>query len=253
MSRIPSRTLALILVLGCSSSSGPPASGTGGEPGGDTGGAPGSGGAPGTGGAKGTGGSVGTGGAMTGTGGSAPSPDAGDAPDTAPAIADASTASDDAAVGTGPMVLTSTAFKEGQSIDPMYRCRTENISPPLSWTPGPAGTKSYAMMMFHSASIHWVLWDIPATTTSLPPKIDRLPMPSVPPGSKQAKPNLDGSTWYGYTGPCPATSSHYEYIVYALKVATLPGVTPESSTGAVNTAINANKLASAQLSGTAAK
>jgi Raf kinase inhibitor-like YbhB/YbcL family protein len=193
----------------------------------------------------------------------APAPDSGGsiaaaaAPDTSASLpdvgGDVAALAPDAPVANGPMVLTSSAFKEGQSIDPMYRCRTENISPPLSWTPGPAGTQSYAMVMFHSNSIHWVLWDIPVGVTSLPPKIERLPMPPVPPGSKQAKPNLDGSTWYGYTGPCPATSSHYEYIVYALKVATLPGVTPESKTSDVNAAITANKLASAQLSGTAAK
>jgi hypothetical protein len=38
-----------------------------------------------------------------------------------------------------------------------------------------------------------------------------------------------------------------------LKVATLPGVTSDSKTADVNSAITANKLASAQLEGTAAK
>jgi Raf kinase inhibitor-like YbhB/YbcL family protein len=166
---------------------------------------------------------------------------------------DTATLAPDGPVAGGPMVLTSPVVKEGQMIDPMYRCQTANVSPPLSWTPGPAGTQSYAMMLFHSTSVHWVLWDIPPGVTSLPMKIERLPMPPVPAGAKQAKPNLDGSTWYGYTGPCPATSSHYEYIVYALKVASLPGVTPDSSTAQVNSAISNNKLASAQLSVTAAK
>jgi phosphatidylethanolamine-binding protein (PEBP) family uncharacterized protein len=105
----------------------------------------------------------------------------------------------------------------------------------------------------HTTSFHWVLWDIPVETLSLPEKIERAAMPPVPPGSKQAKPNIDGATWYGYTGPCPATSSHYEYMVFALDVATLPGVTPESTTKQVDAAIRAHKLASAQLSGTAAK
>jgi Raf kinase inhibitor-like YbhB/YbcL family protein len=248
MKRVP--LIAAIVLAACSSSS-PKTGGTAGEgEGGETGGV------------TGTGGKGGQGGTLE-RDASASEPDSGgvfmrdavvdpawNPPDLG---SDVAPLPPDAPMASGPMVLTSSAFKEGQSIDPMYRCQTANISPPLSWTPGPAGTQSYAMMLFHANSIHWVLWDIPVTTTSLPPKIERLPMPPIPAGSKQAKPNLDGSTWYGYTGPCPATSSHYEYIVYALKVATLPGVTPESKTSDVNAAISANKLASAQLSGTAAK
>jgi phosphatidylethanolamine-binding protein (PEBP) family uncharacterized protein len=157
----------------------------------------------------------------------------------------------DAPTSDGPMVLTSSVFKEGQDIAKLYMCKHENLTPPLAWTPGPAGTLSYAVTMLHATALHWVLWDIPAGTTSLPMDIAKMPMPPVPVGSKQAKPNIDGATWYGYTGPCPATASHYEYIVHALKVAALPGVTPESSTAVVNAAILKNELKSAQLSGTA--
>jgi phosphatidylethanolamine-binding protein (PEBP) family uncharacterized protein len=157
----------------------------------------------------------------------------------------------DAPTSDGPFTLTSSVFKEGQDIAKLYMCKHENLTPPLAWTPGPPGTLSYAVTMLHSTAIHWALWDIPATTTSLPMDIAKMPMPPVPVGSKQAKPNIDGATWYGYTGPCPATASHYEYIVHALKVATLPGVTPESTTAAVNAAIAKNELKSAQLSGTA--
>jgi Raf kinase inhibitor-like YbhB/YbcL family protein len=251
MRRVPFQTMSMLVALAACSSAGKSGTGgSGGEGGSGEGGA-----------VAGSGGQGGGGGTTVKLDAAPLTPDAGGIPvaDAGPDLAitpdvgaEDAAASPDAPIGGGPMVLISSAFKEGGSIAPMYRCKTENISPPLSWTPGPAGTQSYAMMLFHSTAIHWVLWDIPATVTSLPAKIERLPMPPVPPGSKQAKPNLDGSTWYGYTGPCPATSSHYEYIVYALKVATLPGVTPESMTKAVNTAIMANKLASAQLSGTAA-
>jgi phosphatidylethanolamine-binding protein (PEBP) family uncharacterized protein len=177
--------------------------------------------------------------AETGSGGSA-----GASPDAAGTPADAPTSD-------GPMVLTSSVFKEGQDIAKLYMCKHENVTPPLAWTPGPPGTLSYAVTMLHAPAIHWALWDIPASTTSLPMDIAKMPMPPIPVGSKQAKPNIDGATWYGYTGPCPATASHYEYIVHALKVATLPGVTPDSSTAVVNAAIAKNELKSAQLSGTA--
>jgi phosphatidylethanolamine-binding protein (PEBP) family uncharacterized protein len=234
-------------------------SGSGGSAsgGGGTGGSPaGSGGSSTSAGGGDGGGGVNTGGdSGSGTGGARA--DAADPPGTGGTLGTGGTGVDaalppaDAPTSDGPMVLTSSVFKEGQDIAKLYMCKHENVTPPLAWTPGPPGTLSYAVTMLHAPAIHWALWDIPASTTSLPMDIAKMPMPPVPVGSKQAKPNIDGATWYGYTGPCPATASHYEYIVHALKVTTLPGVTPDSSTAVVNAAIAKNELKSAQLSGTA--
>jgi phosphatidylethanolamine-binding protein (PEBP) family uncharacterized protein len=264
-------TLAPLAVLpgaGCSSSSDDGAGGTGGAPAGGAGGGNASGGKPGSGGSgsggttAGTSGGAGSGG-LSGGGGAAGGAAGGSGPGTGGTTADAGPSdgsagspdvpgtSSDGGSSNGPFALTSTAFKEGEDIAKMYMCKHENLSPPLTWTPGPAGTLSYAVTMLHAPALHWVLWDIPAGTTSLPADIAKMPMPPVPAGSKQAKPNIDGATFYGYTGPCPATASHYEYIVHALKVASLPGVTSESTTAAVNALILKNELKSAQLSGTA--
>jgi Raf kinase inhibitor-like YbhB/YbcL family protein len=231
------------------------AGGEAGEGGGSGGGEGGGGGA--SGGQSGRGGSGATGGSggsdIAADAGTSTMPDAGGAPslDTSAREPDVASPSGDGPPTGGAFTLTSSVFKEGGVIPTQYRCKYENVSPPLSWTAGPKGTQSYAMVMIHTTSFHWVLWDIPLGTTSLPMGVERMPQPPVPAGSKQDKPNIDGATWYGYTGPCPATSSHYEYIVYALDVATLPGVTPETATKQVNAAIQAHKLASAQLSGTA--
>ncbi len=47
------------------------------------------------------------------------------------------------------------------------------VSPPLVWQGAPAGTKSFALIMDHLApgnemKSYWVMWDIPAATSSLP-------------------------------------------------------------------------------------
>jgi Raf kinase inhibitor-like YbhB/YbcL family protein len=228
------------LATGCSSSS------------------PAGGGAPDAGhGAGGSGGSGGSGGAMAadtgaGTGGTGGEVVAG-AMDAAPRSPDAPASVDsgaDAAVATpdgpaGPFALTSTAFMPGGLIIKKYRCQGENVSPPFSWTPGPAGTRSYAITLRSAGSPHWALWDIPADVTSLPEKIERLPMPPAPAGAKQCKPNVDSSTWYGYSGACPLggnTARSYFFALFALKVDKLPGVTPDSSIQQVNAAIMANQL-----------
>jgi Raf kinase inhibitor-like YbhB/YbcL family protein len=155
----------------------------------------------------------------------------------------------------GPFTLTSSAFAAGGVIVRKYRCRYDDVSPPLSWTPGPAGTKSYAVTMRSAGSPHWALWDISAETLSLPEKIERLAMPPIPPGSKQCKPNVDGSTWYGYAGACPMGGTNlrpYYFEIYALKVATLPNVTPDTPIRDVNAAIKANQIGMATLIGMAA-
>jgi phosphatidylethanolamine-binding protein (PEBP) family uncharacterized protein len=74
----------------------------------------------------------------------------------------------------------------------------------------------------------------------------------MPPGSKQAMQALDGFTGIGYQGPCPQAVNMrqtYEFTVWAIGVASIPGV-PTSTTGAAQTAIKNASIASATLDGT---
>jgi phosphatidylethanolamine-binding protein (PEBP) family uncharacterized protein len=160
---------------------------------------------------------------------------------------------------TGPFTLTSSAFTAGMEIPLEFKCTNVppagmNHSPPLSWTPGPAGTMSYAITLNHNPtgdnSAHWALWDIPATTTSIAANVEHVAMPAMPAGSKQAGQMLDGFTGVGYQGPCPqAVNSRqtYRFTVWALRVATLPnaispGTSSNSSTVAAQTAIKTAAL-----------
>jgi Raf kinase inhibitor-like YbhB/YbcL family protein len=150
-------------------------------------------------------------------------------------------------------------FGEGETIAEKFRCSRDdvdkpgvNVSPRLSWSCGPEGTQSYAVTMIHvgSQTLHWVLWDIPASVRELPEGVERLPEPPVPAGSKQNEPDVDGSTWYGYSGPCPGSPNQsYTFFVYALDVATLPGVTTESTPLEVDAVIKAHDLAVETLTG----
>ncbi len=97
------------------------------------------------------------------------------------------------------------------------RCLGDNISPNLEWTPGPEGTKSYAIVMYDPDAlggfVHWVVYNIPATITSLPEMKDGteyLPRDALLCTNDFHIPN--------YSGPCPPTGKphHYEFSVYAL-------------------------------------
>jgi hypothetical protein len=150
--------------------------------------------------------------------------------------------------------LTSSAFSEGESIPQRHACTSgggENISPPLAWTAGPAGTQSYAVIMrdrdFQNGFLHWVIWDIPAGEHALPENVEAGFEPSAPAGAKQA-PFVDGTV--AYFGPCsPNTVNTYEFTVHALPTATLAGLDATSTMQQAATAIEAASLASAALAG----
>jgi Raf kinase inhibitor-like YbhB/YbcL family protein len=88
---------------------------------------------------------------------------------------------------------------------------------------------------------HWAVWDIPPATNMLAESLQKTGTISTPAGAKQS-----GT---GYSGPCPPGNAVHTYVftLYALDVATLPGVTTSTSAANVNTAIQMHDLASATL------
>jgi Raf kinase inhibitor-like YbhB/YbcL family protein len=150
--------------------------------------------------------------------------------------------------GAGAMTLTSSVITEGGMVPAENTCAsTAEVSPDLSWTAGPSGTMSYAVILFDTSNSlnHWVVWDIPASVTALPAMLDTSAMLTMPAGAKQK-----AVSGMGYFGPCPNGMDHvYKFTVYALPVATLSGAMTSSQTSALAMAVmNANPLASASLS-----
>ncbi|MFI6603397.1 YbhB/YbcL family Raf kinase inhibitor-like protein [Nonomuraea sp. NPDC050536] len=156
----------------------------------------------------------------------------------------------------GPFALTSTAFAGNGTIPVKYTCQQDgasgnDISPPLAWTGAPAAAKSYAITLIDTANSnkHWVIWDIPATKSGLPEGLGLgYDVPNQSPAKQKAM--SSGNKSLQYFGPCPGGTSHkYEFTLYALDTATLPGVTSSSTVAAVETAIQAHDLASVKLAG----
>ena len=126
-----------------------------------------------------------------------------------------------------PMTLTVSGFPDGGQIPVKFSQAAEGVapgegtSPALTWTNTPAGTQSFVLNMRDldvarnkttDDQAHWVVWNIPATATSLPE--------GVPKGSQRP----DGSFQISATGPmyrgpgAPATGPqhHYMFEIYAL-------------------------------------
>ncbi|MGV9309756.1 YbhB/YbcL family Raf kinase inhibitor-like protein [Nonomuraea sp. NPDC003727] len=155
-----------------------------------------------------------------------------------------------------PFTLTSTAFAHNGTIPARYTCAQDgvsgnDISPALAWANGPATAKSYAITFIDTANggKHWAIWDIPAAKASLPEGLGLgYDVPGQAPARQKAM--SSGNKALQYFGPCPGGSTHkYEFTLYALDTATLPGVTQSSSVAAVETAILAHDLAATKLAG----
>jgi Raf kinase inhibitor-like YbhB/YbcL family protein len=119
--------------------------------------------------------------------------------------------------------LVSPAFAPGGEIPRRYTCQGEDISPPLSWSDAPAGTKSFALIVDdpdapdpkapRTTWVHWVLYNLSAETLELP---EAMGPETLPPGAEEGQ-----NDWrnLGYGGPCPPVGRHrYFHKLYALDI-----------------------------------
>jgi Raf kinase inhibitor-like YbhB/YbcL family protein len=177
--------------------------------------------------------------------GSAADPDAAAGDNDGAATEDGASATDGASAA---FALTSSALPEGATFPVDNTCTGTNVSPPLAWTGGPAGTKSYAIVLDDTtiSFLHAIIYDIPASVNALPADVEQVYAPTTPAGAHQTK-SYKGA--FGYAGPCPGTLHVYEFVLYALDVAALPGVTQNVALADAETAIKAHSLASTKLTG----
>jgi len=128
-----------------------------------------------------------------------------------------------------------------------FGCWGGNSSPPLAWRGAPKGTKSFVLTLFDrderstpSGWWHWVVYDLPPTTNSLPIGAGAAGNSSLPAGTLQGRSDLGEDA---YHGPCPAKGDpphRYVFTVYALDVAKLP--VPPDSSGAMVTSVSQEHL-----------
>ena len=155
---------------------------------------------------------------------------------------------------TSPQLAPGAKLAEAQVYNG-FGCSGGNVSPALNWSNPPAGTQSFAVMMYDpdaptgSGWWHWVVWNIPADVRGLAAGAGDGKAPRLPAGAVQGNTDFGGP---GYGGPCPPPGSkpHRYFIrVHALKVPKLD--LPANATAAfVGFNVNASTLATAELLGT---
>jgi Raf kinase inhibitor-like YbhB/YbcL family protein len=154
--------------------------------------------------------------------------------------------------------LTSTDFTEGDTLANAqvfneFGCKGGNASPALAWSGAPAGTQSFALLMHDpdaptgSGWWHWIVYNIPPATAALPAGAGDPKKGQMPAGAMQGRNDYGG---VGYGGPCPPPGKphHYNFKLYALKVAKLE-VPQGASAALIAFNARAQALGEAQLTG----
>ena len=159
------------------------------------------------------------------------------------------------------MSLTSSEIKEGGTIanEQVFKgfgCTGGNVSPGLSWSGAPSGTKSFAVSIYDpdaptgSGWWHWVVFNIPANVTSLPKGAGDVKTKLMPKGAIQSRTDFGTG---GYGGPCPPTGDkphRYQITVFAVDVDKLPDAKNDTASAAlVGFDLHFHSLAKATLTG----
>ena len=151
------------------------------------------------------------------------------------------------------LVLTSSAFTHQGSIPQQYTCQGRDITPHLSWSGAPEGTKGFVLIMDDPDApdpaapkrtwVHWVLYAIPPDASSLSEGITSAKLPA---GTREGTNDWNRT---GYGGPCPPVGRHrYFHKLYALDVE-LPDLGPVRK-AEVEKAMEGHVLAKTELIGT---
>jgi hypothetical protein len=119
------------------------------------------------------------------------------------------------------MTLTSQAWPDGGQIPAKYTQVGGEMSPPLSWSSVPEGTASFVLIVRDvdvaigngtDDLLHWMLWNLPATTMSL---AEHVPAGAqLPDGTRQIS-----ATGPYYRGPGALAAGpvhHYVFELFAL-------------------------------------
>jgi Raf kinase inhibitor-like YbhB/YbcL family protein len=151
--------------------------------------------------------------------------------------------------------LRSTDVSEGKMLSGAhvysgFGCSGENLSPALSWTRAPAGTKSFALTVYDpdaptgSGWWHWIVYDMPPATTSLARGIGHTS--ALPEGAIEARNDFGARSFGGACPPVGDKPHRYVFTIHALKVGKLD-VPLDASAALVGFMINANQIGKASI------
>ena len=147
---------------------------------------------------------------------------------------------------TPPLIMTSSAWEDGGVIPDKYTqaAGPTSPSPELKFSQVPMGTQSLVLLMHDPEPVlnkgskmditHWLVWNIPATSTGLP---EGMAQGELPDGTRQISLR---STGYMGPGAGPGPYHHYTFELYALDTKLdIPMPQPAQAADTRNAIVNA--------------
>ena len=132
-------------------------------------------------------------------------------------------------------------------------CDGHDVSPELSWSAPPSGTKSFALLVIDRDTIlgsivgdfvHWTIFNIPADERKLPA--------AMPTQGQLSDGSLQGETDFdkiGYGGPCPHGKSPHRYVFTLYALDTKLSLPAGSSAKQIMLAMDGHILAKGEITG----
>ncbi|MBS0205456.1 MAG: YbhB/YbcL family Raf kinase inhibitor-like protein [Planctomycetes bacterium] len=155
------------------------------------------------------------------------------------------------------MTIHSSAFESGERIPCQYTGEGQDLSPPLRWEGVPQVTREFALICDDPDApcsepwVHWLIYNLPSDTQSLPEGIPRHGQIERPICAKQGRNSWPQGENLGYLGPMPPRRHglhHYHFRLYALD--TPLNLAPGLDKAQLLEAISEHVLATAELTGT---
>ncbi len=136
-----------------------------------------------------------------------------------------------------------------------FGCSGKNVSPALSWSGAPKGTKSFALLVHDPDAPtggagwwHWLVVNIPANVTELKKDAGKADGSNLPQGAQQVTTDFGGPGWGGPCPPAGDKAHRYNFTLHALKVEKLD--LPKGATASLaGFMVNANSIGKATLTG----
>jgi Raf kinase inhibitor-like YbhB/YbcL family protein len=118
------------------------------------------------------------------------------------------------------MTVTSTGWPDGGQIPKNYPQAGERVSPPLAWSNVPDDAQSFVLIVRDLDAVanngteilHWMLWNIPGATRSLPEAVPQ--GAQLPDGTRQI--SQSGPYYRGPGAPASGPAHHYVFELYAV-------------------------------------